>query len=46
MDVFISLQWDVVEQGPHVADVGDRYAYLADLAPGQLRVGVVPRLRG
>jgi hypothetical protein len=40
------LQRDAVEQGPHIADVGNRYAYLADFALRQLRVGVVTSLRG
>ena len=38
------VQRDVLEQGPHVALVGDRDAHLAHLAPGQLVVGVVAGL--
>ena len=37
-------QRDAVEQRPHVAEVADRHADLADLAAGQLVVGVVAGL--
>ena len=37
---------DVVEQLAHLAEVGHRYADLADLAARQRRVGVVAGLRG
>ena len=40
------VERDAVEQGVHVALVGDRYADLADLAARQLVIGVVARLRG
>jgi len=39
------VERDAVEQGAHVADVGDRDAHLADLTDGELVVGVVPGLR-
>ena len=38
------LERDPVEQRAHVAEVGDRHADLADLAPRQRRVGVVAGL--
>ena len=44
IDVFISLDRDLVEQLAHVAQVHDGDANLADLAPGQRVVGVVARL--
>ena len=44
IDVFISPGRDAVEQRPHVAEVGDRHADLADLAPRQRVVGVVAGL--
>jgi len=40
------VERDAVEQGVHVALVGDRHADLADLAPRQLVVGVVAGLGG
>ena len=46
IDVFISPDGDAVEQLAHVAEVGDRHADLADLAPGQGVVGVVAGLGG
>ena len=39
------VERDAVEQRAHVADVGDRHADLADLADGELVVGVVAGLR-
>ena len=44
IEVFISVQRDAVEERPHVAEVADRHAHLADLAAGQLVVGVVAGL--
>ena len=44
IEVFISVERDAVEQRPHVAEVADRHADLADLAAGQLVVGVVAGL--
>ena len=40
------VERDAVEQGVHVALVGDRDADLADLAAGQRVIGVVPGLGG
>ena len=37
---------DAVHQRRHVAAVGDRHADLADLAAGELVVGVIAGLRG
>jgi hypothetical protein len=45
IEVFIVGERDAVEQRPHVAEVADRHADLADLAAGQLVVGVVAGLR-
>ncbi len=45
IEVFISLERDPVEQRPHVAEVADRDADLADLARRHRMVGVVPGLR-
>ena len=40
------VERDLVEQRPHVPDVRHGHADLADLALGELGVGVVPGLRG
>ena len=40
------VERDAGQERPHVADVGDRHADLADLAFGQLVVAVVARLGG
>ena len=45
IEVFISVERDAVEQRAHVAEVADRHADLADLAAGELGVGVVAGLR-
>jgi hypothetical protein len=45
IEVFISDERDAVEQRAHVAQVRHRHADLADLAAGQLVVGVVAGLR-
>ena len=44
IEVFIVVERDLVEQGLHVAAVGDRDADLADLAAGEDVVGVVAGL--
>ena len=44
IEVFIVAERDAVEQRPHVPQVRHRHADLADLAPGQFVVGVVPGL--
>ena len=40
------LERELVEEHPHLAEVGHRHADLADLAPGEDVVGVVAGLRG
>ena len=44
IEVFISAERDALEQAPHVAEMGDRHADLADLAAGERMVGVVAGL--
>ena len=39
-----AVERDAVEQGPHVAEMADRHAHLADLALGQHVIGVVAGL--
>ena len=44
IEVFISVERDVVEEPAHLAEVRDRHADLADLAARQRVVGVVAGL--